>query len=300
MADKKISELTSADLPLTGAELVPIVQGGVTKKVAVSEVSAEIEGQSTILIEATLSDLGVSTFDEVTPAKLAEYSATLDIEVGLNQDIDYKIEEGFSFDLLVDEAELFTNLGINDEATFTTWVTTNISATPTITDFSLADGRIRCNLSFPFIGGDVYLNNLSINEIKSLTCFNNPMWLVIDTSNITQIKNVANLTNITGLSVLNSNITKLEGISNLTQIIGFDFNNNNISEIETGVLDNLVNIIAFELSNNNLTTAEFNKMNPMAILVANEGQAGAENNADNFDTSTTYATLLAKDWSITN
>jgi hypothetical protein len=93
MADKKISELTSADLPLTGAELVPIVQGGVTKKVAVSEVSAEIEGQSTVLIEATLSDLGVSTFDEVTPAKLAEYTATLDIEVGLNQDIDYKISE---------------------------------------------------------------------------------------------------------------------------------------------------------------------------------------------------------------
>jgi len=52
---------------------------------------ATIPPQSTVLIEATLSDLGVSTFAEVTPAKLAEYSATLDIEVGLNQDIDYKI-----------------------------------------------------------------------------------------------------------------------------------------------------------------------------------------------------------------
>lgn len=37
MANKKISELTSATLPLAGTEVVPIVQGGETKKVAVSE-----------------------------------------------------------------------------------------------------------------------------------------------------------------------------------------------------------------------------------------------------------------------
>jgi len=39
MADKKISELTSASLPLAGTEEIPIVQSGVTKKVAVSEFS---------------------------------------------------------------------------------------------------------------------------------------------------------------------------------------------------------------------------------------------------------------------
>jgi hypothetical protein len=300
MADKKISELTSADLPLTGAELVPIVQGGVTKKVAVSEVSSEIEGQSTILIEATLSDLGVSTFDEVTPAKLAEYTATLDIEVGLNQDIDYKIEEGFTFDLLVDEAELFTNLGINDEATFTSWVEANISLTPTITDFTLADGRLRCNLSIPEIDNEILIQDFAITEIKSLRCFNNADSLIIDGSNITEIKNVANLTGINVLAITNSNIAKLDGIGNLTQLVAFNFNHNNISEIQTGVLDNLVNIVAFGLSNNSLTTAEFNKMNTMAIAVANEGTAEVENNTDDFDTSTTYATLLAKDWSILN
>lgn len=36
MAEVKISELTSATTPLAGTETVPIVQGGVTKKVAVS------------------------------------------------------------------------------------------------------------------------------------------------------------------------------------------------------------------------------------------------------------------------
>jgi len=42
MADKKISELNSASLPLAGSELVPIVQGGETKKVAVNEIGGGI------------------------------------------------------------------------------------------------------------------------------------------------------------------------------------------------------------------------------------------------------------------
>ena len=37
MADKKITELNSVNLPLTGTEEVPIVQNGETKKVNASE-----------------------------------------------------------------------------------------------------------------------------------------------------------------------------------------------------------------------------------------------------------------------
>lgn len=40
MADLKISQLTASSTPLAGTELVPIVQGGVTKKVAVSDLTA--------------------------------------------------------------------------------------------------------------------------------------------------------------------------------------------------------------------------------------------------------------------
>jgi hypothetical protein len=297
--DELQMELTDLT-PLISPIGVETVSGNIVDNTDPANPIVTLPSQSTILIEATLSDLGVSTFDEVTPAKLAEYSATLDIEVGLNELIEYKIEEGFSFDLLVDEAELFTNLGINDEATFTTWVTANISATPTITDFTLADGRIRCNLSIPEIDNEILIQDFAITEIKSLRCFNNADSLIIDGSNITEIKNVANLTGINVLAITNSNIAKLDGIGNLTQLVAFNFNHNNISEIQTGVLDNLVNIVAFGLSNNSLTTAEFNKMNTMAIAVANEGTAEVENNTDDFDTSTTYATLLAKDWSILN
>jgi len=40
MADKKISQLTGATTPLAGTEVVPIVQSNVTKKVAVSDLTA--------------------------------------------------------------------------------------------------------------------------------------------------------------------------------------------------------------------------------------------------------------------
>lgn len=40
MADKKISALTSATLPLAGTEVVPLVQSSTTKKVAVSDLTA--------------------------------------------------------------------------------------------------------------------------------------------------------------------------------------------------------------------------------------------------------------------
>lgn len=40
MADKKISALTSATLPLAGSEVVPLVQSSTTKKVAVSDLTA--------------------------------------------------------------------------------------------------------------------------------------------------------------------------------------------------------------------------------------------------------------------
>ena len=41
MANKKITELTSATLPLDNTELIPIVQGGETKKVVVSDLKSD-------------------------------------------------------------------------------------------------------------------------------------------------------------------------------------------------------------------------------------------------------------------
>jgi hypothetical protein len=52
MADKKISALTASTTPLAGTEVLPIVQGGATVKVAVSDLTA---GRAISATEATLS-----------------------------------------------------------------------------------------------------------------------------------------------------------------------------------------------------------------------------------------------------
>ncbi len=50
MADKKISQLTSATTPLAGTEVLPIVQGGSTVKVAVSDLTA---GRNVSMVDLT-------------------------------------------------------------------------------------------------------------------------------------------------------------------------------------------------------------------------------------------------------
>ena len=54
MADVKISALPAASTPLTGAEVLPIVQSSVTTKVAVSNLTAGLAGTATININGTV------------------------------------------------------------------------------------------------------------------------------------------------------------------------------------------------------------------------------------------------------
>lgn len=60
MANKKISELNSATLPLDNTELVPIVQGGETKKVALSDLKSD---KQDVL---TPENLGTFIYDELS------------------------------------------------------------------------------------------------------------------------------------------------------------------------------------------------------------------------------------------
>ncbi len=53
MADLKISQLTAASTPLAGTEVVPVVQSGSTKKVAVSDLTA---GRDTSVKKLTATD----------------------------------------------------------------------------------------------------------------------------------------------------------------------------------------------------------------------------------------------------
>ena len=54
MADVKISALPAASTPLTGAEVLPIVQSSVTTKVAVSNLTAGLSGTASININGTV------------------------------------------------------------------------------------------------------------------------------------------------------------------------------------------------------------------------------------------------------
>jgi len=58
-------------------------------------------------------------------------------------------------------------------------------------------------------------------------------------------------------------------------------------------------LTALNLSDNQITTTQFNILNSWAILAPINGSINTNNNTDNFNTSTTYTTLLGKGWSIT-
>jgi hypothetical protein len=60
MADTKISALPASTTPLTGTELVPIVQGGVTKQVSIANLTAGRSLSSSGLTVTSAGDLGVN------------------------------------------------------------------------------------------------------------------------------------------------------------------------------------------------------------------------------------------------
>ncbi len=87
MADKKISALTSAATPLAGTEVLPIVQGGSTVKVAVSDLTAgrAISGSS---ITASTGNVVVGTSGQGI-----DFSATASA-TGMTSEILTDYEEG--------------------------------------------------------------------------------------------------------------------------------------------------------------------------------------------------------------
>jgi hypothetical protein len=77
MPDKKISELPSAITPLAGNELLPLVQGNVTKQVQVSDIkpanaTETVAGIAEIATQAEVN-VGIDDTTIVTPAKLASF-----------------------------------------------------------------------------------------------------------------------------------------------------------------------------------------------------------------------------------
>jgi hypothetical protein len=74
MADKKISQLTSATTPLSGTEVVPVVQSGSTVKTPVSDLTA---GRAVSMLSATLSGGTVNGVLYLNAGKVATSGSAL-------------------------------------------------------------------------------------------------------------------------------------------------------------------------------------------------------------------------------
>lgn len=98
MADKKISELNSANLPLTGSEELVLVQGGETKKVPVSEVGG---GGSLKKIVYSITQSG--TDDPIF--NLLENNSSLD----LSGSVFTRNQQGrYTLEIITNDASLFS------------------------------------------------------------------------------------------------------------------------------------------------------------------------------------------------
>jgi hypothetical protein len=80
MADKKISALTSASLPLAGTEVLPIVQSGATVKVAVSDLTAGRGISATTITgsgQLTVTTTGVNTNTKLETTGTAGFNSII-------------------------------------------------------------------------------------------------------------------------------------------------------------------------------------------------------------------------------
>jgi len=209
---------------------------------------SELVKQSNLVITATLGDLGVSTFEEVTPLIVTDYVASIDNAIGVNQLFTLEVVKNGVFDV---ESTDWAIWGIVDEASFITYFENSGTYDMQVSNFSLVGNRISCELNVG-LGSGMLLSLLGVTKINA---FN--------------------------------------GIINLEYV---QFDGNSITEINN--FNNLPKLLSLDFQNNLLTTAEFNKLNSWALIAPDNGNISASGNTDNFNTSTTYTTLLSKGWII--
>jgi len=320
-----------------------------------------------------------SQFDTIGGIVPTDISNAYDLIIGLGQP-PYPV---FNFDIGLFGTAMFDNHGIDDEATFITYLEGQGATNVVVTDFTLTSNRLRCGLTFddmtdfylsefgitkiynveslvsidklflyqniittienlePLVNlttldlssnqittienldslvnlTDLYLSNNQITTIENLDSLVNLTYLYLSYNQITNINNLDSLVNLTQLELNNNQITTIENLDSLVNLTYLDLSDNQITTIEnldslvnltdlylhynqiTTIenLDSLVNLTSLYLDDNQITTAQFNTLNSWAILAPINGSINTNGNTDNFNTSTTYTTLLGKGWSI--
>ena len=270
------------------------------------------------VFSVTLAQLGAVDFNDDIPAKIKAYAIANSITKAVNETHDWEVTENFNFDLEYTGTDMFDNWGIEDEATFIYFLESQGATNIIVTDFQLTPSRLRCNLLFESITvlflssfginninnldslvnlTELFLNDNQINTIENLDALVNLNYLDLNNNQITNIENLDSLVNLNYLELNNNQITTIENLDSLVNLTELYLSYNQITTIEN--LDALVNLTELFLNDNQITTSQFNILNSWAILAPINGNINTNNNTDNFNTSTTYTTLLGKGWSIT-
>jgi len=116
MADKKISQLTAITPPLTGVEVLPLVKGGATEKVSVSQImTGMIITEATTSRTLTATDNGKIIY--CTSGSATTITCAIDLGVGFNCTIIQggagKVTVAAGAATLVSYSSLFSTMGQN-------------------------------------------------------------------------------------------------------------------------------------------------------------------------------------------
>jgi hypothetical protein len=155
MADKKISQLTSATTPLSGSEVLPIVQSGSTVKVPVSSLTAGRAVTVGTLATSTTNSADNVTFESTTNSGIYARWKRPDKTYILSLDINNNGGKNFS---VFDETAGATRLDISDAG--------NVS----VSTGNLVLGTAGRGIDFSANGGDI------------LTQYDEGTWAISDIS----------------------------------------------------------------------------------------------------------------------
>lgn len=108
MADKKISALPSASTPFTGSEVLPVVQGGVTDKVSVNNLTAGRTVPATRLSMPTGSHTMYVGFDGATDAMQIATQTEINLQTGTGYGMAVNIDSSHNVNVIQGNVKLST------------------------------------------------------------------------------------------------------------------------------------------------------------------------------------------------